>query len=102
MLTDHEPLKIASRVLSLTTIDSVLRSTSYHAHGWQILDRWALNSFGRLRELEADGELLLLERLLDQQRIEHEALVSPYGLAQRAQGLAEHEILALCGIPADL
>lgn len=102
MLTDYEPLKIASGVLARTTIDSVLQSTSYHARGWQILDRWALSSSGRLRELEADGELLLLERLLEQQRLEQEALVSPHGLAQRAQGLAEHEILALCGIPDGL
>ena len=102
MLIDHKPLKIASGSLAVTTIESVLRSTSYHACGWQILDRWALKSPGRLRALEAQGELLLLGRLLEQQIVEHEALISPFGLAQRRQGLAEHEVLALWGISTEL
>lgn len=102
MLIDHKPLKVASSVLAGTTIESVLLSTSYHARGWQILDRWAFNSPGRLRALEAQGELVLLGRLLEQQIVEHEALISPHGLAQRGQGLAEHEVLALCGIFTEL
>lgn len=102
MLTDHKPLKIASGVLAITTIDSVLLSTSYHARGWQILDRWAFNSPGRLRALEVQGELLLLSQLLEQQLLEHEALISPDGLAQRAQGQDENEILTLCGICTEL
>nr|WP_188117817.1 hypothetical protein [Pseudomonas fragi] len=95
-------MKIASGSLAVTTIESVLRSTSYHACGWQILDRWALNSPGRLRVLEAQGELLLLGRLLEQQIVEHKALISPLGLAQRGDGLAEHEVLALWGISTEL
>lgn len=102
MLTDQYPLEIASGVLSDTTIDAVLQSTSYHVRGWQILDRWAFNSSDQLRALEADGELILLGRLLEQQRLEQEALTSTHGLAQRAQGLAEHEVLALCGIAIHL
>ena len=102
MLIDHKPLKIASGSLAVTTIESVLRSTSYHACGWQILDRWALNSPGRLRVLEAQGELLLLGRLLEQQIVEHKALISPLGLAQQGDGLAEHEVLALWGISTEL
>ncbi|WP_339492956.1 MULTISPECIES: hypothetical protein [unclassified Pseudomonas] len=102
MLIDHKPLKIASGILAGTTIESVLRSPSYHACGWQILDRWAFNSPELLRSLEAQGELLLLGRLLEQQLIEHEALISPHGLAQRSQGLADHEVLALCGISTQL
>lgn len=102
MLTDHNLLEIASGVLADTTIDAVLQSTSYHVRGWQILDRWAFDSSDRLRALEADGELILLGRLLEQQRLEQEALTSPHGLAQRARGLAEHEVLALCGIATHL
>jgi len=34
--------------------------------GWQILDCWAFNFPERLRALEAQGELLLLGRLLEQ------------------------------------
>lgn len=102
MLIDHKPLKIASDVLAITTIESVLRSTSYHACGWQILDRWAFNSPEQLRVLEAEGELLLLGRLLEQQIVEHNALISPLGLAQRRQGLVDHEVLALRGISTEL
>lgn len=67
MLINHTPLRIASGVLAATTIDSVRRSTSYHACSWQILDRWAFNSPEQLRALEVQGELLLLGRLLEQQ-----------------------------------
>ncbi|CAI8787550.1 hypothetical protein [Pseudomonas serboccidentalis] len=102
MLIEHMPLRIASGVLAATTIESVRRSTSYHACGWQILDRWAFNSPEQLRALEAQGELLLLGRLLEQQIVEHETLISPLGLAQRRQGLAEHEVLALWGISTEL
>ena len=102
MLIDQKPLGIASGILARTTIESVLCSKSYHAQGWQILDRWAFNSPGRLRALEAQGELMLLGRLLEQQIIEHEALTSPSGLERRRQGLAEHELLALHGITTEL
>ena len=102
MLIDHMPLKIASGVLADTTIESVRRFTSYHACGWQILDRWAFNSPEQLRALEAQGELLLLGQLLEQQVVEHEALISPLGLSQRRQGLTEHEVLALRGISTEL
>ncbi|WP_321863482.1 hypothetical protein [Pseudomonas paraveronii] len=102
MLIDHMPLKIASGVLAATTIESVRRSSSYHAYGWQILDRWAFDSPEQLRTLEAQGELLLLGRLLEQQVVEHEALISPVGLAQRGDGLVEHEVLALWGISTEL
>lgn len=102
MLTNHMPLRIASGVLAATTINSVRRSTSYHACGWQILDRWASNSPEQLCALEAQGELLLLGRLLEQQLVEHEALISPLGLAQRGEGLAVHEVLVLWGISTEL
>ena len=102
MLIDQMPLRIASGVLAATTIESVRRSTSYHACGWQILDRWAFNSPEQLRALEEQGELLLLGRLLEQQIVEHKALISPLGLAQRGDGLAEHEVLALWGISTEL
>jgi hypothetical protein len=39
MLIDYMPLRISSGVLAATTIESVRQSTSYHACGWQILDR---------------------------------------------------------------
>ncbi|RON98302.1 hypothetical protein BK674_20510 [Pseudomonas moraviensis] len=95
MLSDSTPLSIAANELARTTIDSVLRSPSYHARGWQILDRWAFNCPERLRSLEAEGEILLLGRLLEQQSIEHQVVSSTVGLELRSRGLAEHEVLAL-------
>ncbi|WP_058034586.1 hypothetical protein [Burkholderia pseudomallei] len=89
------PLSIAAAVLTPATLASVRRSPSFHNRGWQILDRWALENSVQLRALEAEGEAILLGRLLEQQQLEHQVLRSPAALDQRRQGLAEHEILAL-------
>lgn len=102
MLSDRAPLSIASNVLASSSIQSVLRSPSYHARGWQILDRWALSCPEQLRRLEADGEVILLGRLLGQQEIEHQVLSSTAGLEHRRRGLAEHEVLALHEISTEL
>ena len=102
MLSDRAPLSIAANVLASSSIQSVLRSPSYHARGWQILDRWALSCAEHLRRLEADGEVILLGRLLEQQEIEHQVLSSTAGLEQRSRGLAEHEVLALHEISTEL
>lgn len=102
MLSDHAPLTIAASVLASSSIQSVLRSPSYHARGWQILDRWAFSCPEQLRRLEADGEVIMLGRLLEQQGIEHQVLSSTAGLEQRSRGLAEHEILALHEISTEL
>lgn len=102
MLSDRAPLTIAANVLASSSIQSVLCSSSYHARGWQILDRWALSCPEQLRRLETDGEVILLGRLLEQQEIEHRVLSSTAGLKQRSCGLAEHEVLALHEINMEL
>lgn len=102
MLNNSVLLSIAANVLASASIESVLRSSSYHARGWQILDRWAFNSPERLRRLEADGEVILLGRLLEQQEIEHQVLSSALGMEQRSRGLAEHEVLAFYEITTEL
>lgn len=102
MLVNDSPLSIASDVLADSTIESVLRSSSYHARGWRILDRWAFNSPDRLLALEAQGEIVLLIRLLEQQNIEHDALISAAGSALRANGLSEHEVLLDWDIATEL
>lgn len=102
MLSESAPLSIATNVLARATIESVLRSPSYHARGWQILDRWAFNCPERLRRLEADGEIFLLGRLLEQQGIEHQVVSSTAGLRLRSSGLADHEILSLYKINTEL
>lgn len=100
MLSDHAPLTIAANLLASSSIQSVLRSPSYHARGWQILDRWAFSCPEQLRKLEADG--VLLGRLLEQQEIEHQVLSSTAGLEQCSHGLAEYEVLALHEIRTEL
>jgi len=102
MLSESTPLSIAANLLARGTIESVLRSPSYHARGWQILDRWAVSCPEQLRKLEADGEFILLGRLLEQQEIEHQVLNSTAGLEQCSHGLAEHEVLALHEIRTEL
>lgn len=71
-----QPLAIAATVLSSAMIEQVRRQPINH-FGWQILDRWAYNTPARLRALEGQGEIAFLTRLLEQQRIETEALTRP-------------------------
>lgn len=89
-------------MLARSSVESVLCSPSYHARGWQILDRWAFNYPEKLRSLEADGEVILLGRLLEQQEIEHQVLSSTVGLEQCSHGLAEYEVLTLQEIRTEL
>lgn len=89
------PLSIAAAVLTPATLASVRRSPSFHSRGWQILDRWAFESPAQLRAMEAEGEVILLGRLLKQQQLEHHVLRSPAALEQRRRGMVEHEILGL-------
>lgn len=89
------PLSITTAVLTLATLASVCRSPSFHRRGWQILNRWAFESPAQLRALEAEGELILLSRLLEQQQLKHRVPRSAAALEQRRQGLAEQEILTL-------
>lgn len=90
-----QPLSIAAAVLMPDTLASVCRSPSFHCRGWQILDRWAFENPMRLRALEAEGEVIVLGRLLEQQQLEYRALRSAAALEQRRRGLTENEILAL-------
>lgn len=102
MLSSISPLSIATTVLAGDTIEAVRRSPSFHARAWQILDRWALNSPMELRQMESEGEIILLERLLIQQELEHRTLCSEEGLNHQQHGLTEHETLALYGISGRL
>ncbi len=95
MISNPAPLSIAAGVLASSTLECVRCSPSYNHRGWQILDRWAFDSPGQLQRLEAEGEVILLGRLLEQQEIEHRVLSSDAALEQRYLGLVEHEILAL-------
>lgn len=90
-----KPLELASRVLQPSTLKAVAKAP-YNRFGWSILDRWAMNSPALLASLEAQGEVVLLGRLLEQQNREQPVLTEPH------PGLATHEVLALHEIPSDL
>jgi hypothetical protein len=66
MLTGQpQPLEVASKTLKAETLKAVRSSPSYNLKGWKILDRWAFNTPDRLVALEAEGEVILLGRLLE-------------------------------------
>lgn len=101
MLTgQQQPLTIAARVLRPATIEAVRRSPSFHLQGWKILDRWAFNSPRQLQDLEIQGEVVLLGRLLEQQTIEHQVLSD--AREQRQSGQSDHEILTSAEIRTEL
>ena len=95
-----QPLEIAQRVLQIRTMYSVRKSPSFTLQGWKILDRWALNSREKLLALEAQGELVLLGRLLQQQEIEQQVLTAARRTAWA--GLSEMEIMQQQEIHTDL
>lgn len=99
LIGNVQPLVVAARVLKPETLAEV-RKAPYNLQGWKILDRWAMNSPERLKTLEADGEMVLLSRLLEQQNLEHTILVE--SLALREEGMMDHEILAQREIATEL
>ncbi len=102
LIGQQQPLEIAAKILKPATIEIVLRSPSFHLRGWKILDRWAFNSPEKLRTLEAQGEVILLGRLLDQQQTEHQVLTNSHSMEQLQSGLTEHDILAKNEISTEL
>jgi len=98
--TSTQPLEIAGRILRPQTIQAVRASPSFHLRGWTILDRWALNCPEKLLDLEKQGEIVLLGRLLEQQQTEHGILstAATSGLA----ALTDQEILSQHEIALDL
>jgi hypothetical protein len=89
------PLAIASRILALGTL-SALRRHPYHLAAWCIADRWAFDQPERLRALEAEGEIFVLIRLLEQQQLEHDALLD--SVEEQRAGMSPTEILLQHGI----
>lgn len=90
------PLEIAARVIQPETIAAIRRLSDYSLRGWRILDRWAINSPDMLRTLEAEGEVVLLGRLLEQQRIEQRAI------DRQPVGMPELEALAMAKVQLEL
>lgn len=90
-----KPLAQASKFLQMSTLRAVSK-VPYNRFGWAILDRWATNSPRQLVELEAQGEVVLLGRLLEQQNREQEALTDA------SPEMAPHETLAMREIESEL
>jgi hypothetical protein len=93
------PLSIAATVLQKATISQLAREP-FTPQGWKIVDRWAFNSPEKLVALEKQGAIKLMNRVLDQQRLEVQILSE--ALEQRNNGMAEHEILAANEVATEL
>lgn len=91
-----QPLAVAARVLKPETLTAVRDLADFSLRGWRILDRWALNSPDELRRLEAEGEVVLLGQLLEQQRIEQRAI------DRQPVGVPELEALAIAKVQTEL
>lgn len=91
-----QPLAIAARVLKPDSLAAVRGLGDFSLRGWGILDRWALNSPEALRCLESEGEVVLLGRLLEQQRIEQRAI------DRQPVGMPELEALAIAKVQLEL
>lgn len=104
MMTEQPPLlSIAQKVLTQETILAVNRTPNINRFGFKILDRWALNSPEKLKELESvNGLTSLLMRLGRQQTKEYVILTSPEAEEQLRTGLTEHEILAMHQVDTEL
>lgn len=94
-----QPLAIAARVLNMDILDLV-RKAPFNRFGWAIADRWALNSPAALVQLQEKGEVVLFNRLLEQQKIEQE--ITFQNMAQINKGMTESEILSMNEITTEL
>lgn len=98
MITGNpHPLTIAAKVLSPDSVKAVLKEP-FSLQGWKILDRWAFNTPDKLRQLEAQGQIVFLNRVLEQQRMELKVLQD----ATPAERMAEWELLAANEIATEL
>ena len=95
------PLEIARKVLKPEMIREV-RSARFSNSAYLILDRWALNSPEKLRELEMEGDLALIVRLDQQQSLEKRTLSSESARQASLRGMSDFEILQSCGVEMNL
>ena len=100
----HRLLQAAQKVLKHETIMDIINQSAVNRFGWAILDRWAINSPEKLKDLETlkAGVTSLLIRLLNQQAKEMDILTSDEGLEQQRMGLVPHEILAMHEVATEL
>lgn len=95
------PLEIAGTILQPQTIRAV-RSGGFTNSAYLILDRWALNNPDELRQLEQQGESVLLRRLKRQQNVEKKTLCSDSAWQASRRGMTDYEILLEAGVTMEL
>ncbi|WP_226034429.1 hypothetical protein [Aquitalea palustris] len=102
MLTGQtQPLEMAKKVLNPETLQAVVKAP-YNQYGWEILDRWAYNTPQVLKDLEAQGEVVLLGRLLEQQQLEQQVLTTQEALEALTTGVVKHELLLQYQVETEL
>lgn len=94
-----QPLVIAARVLK-PEILNLVRKAPFNHYGWAIADRWALNSPEALQALQAKGEVVLFNRLLEQQSLEQEIILR--GMDQINQGMTIADVMSLNEMATEL
>lgn len=97
----NQPLEHAEKVLKHETIVYIRQTEEISVHGCYVLDRWASYEPTELKQLEEQGDLILLNRLYQQQQTELDILNNS-DYAKNEEHLTIHERLALHEIKTNL
>lgn len=100
-IAKNQPLVQAEKVLKPETIIFIRKTEEVSVHGCYILDRWATYQPMELKQLEEQGDLILFNRLYDQQEVELKILNHP-NYALNEEHLAIYERLALREVKTSL
>ena len=92
-IAQNQPLAQAEKVLKPETIIFIRQTEEISVHGCYILDRWATYQPSQLKQLEEQGDIVLLNRLYQQQQTELDILNNPQ-YAKNEEHLAIYERLA--------
>lgn len=97
----NQPLQFAEKVLKPETIIFIRQTEEISVHGCYVLDRWATYQPSEVKQLEEQGDIVLLNHLYKQQQTELEILNNPQ-YAKNESHLAIYERLALHEIKTSL
>ena len=100
-IAKNQPLQSAEKILTPETIVYIRQTDEISVHGCYILDRWATYQPSQLKQLEEQGDIVLLNRLYQQQQTELNILNNPE-YAKNEEHLAIYERLALHEIKTSL
>lgn len=92
-IAKNQPLQSAEKVLKPETIIFIRQTDEISVHGCYVLDRWATYQPNELKQLEEQGDIVLLNRLYQQQQTELDILNNPQ-YAKNENHLAIYERLA--------